>query len=64
MDVPYYDFNWQRVYTYSETVTLQPDDLFELNCTYDSTSQSETVQWGDGTGDEMCLMTVFASLPQ
>ena len=64
MDVPYYDFNWQRVYTYSETVILQPDDFFELSCTYDSTSQSETVQWGDGTGDEMCLITVFASLPE
>ena len=64
MDVPYYDFNWQRVYTYSEPVLMQPDDMFELNCVFDSTEQSGTTYFGDGTGDEMCLMTVFASVPQ
>lgn len=64
MDVPYYDFNWQRVYTYTEPVLMQPDDMFELNCVFDSTSQTGTTYFGDGTGDEMCLMTVFASVPE
>ena len=64
MDVPYYDFNWQRVYTYTEPVLMQPDDMFELSCVFDSTSQTSTTYFGDGTGDEMCLMTVFASVPQ
>ena len=64
IDVPYYDFNWQRVYTYSEPVLMQPDDMFELNCVFDSTDQTSTTYFGDGTSDEMCLMTVFASVPQ
>ena len=64
MDVPYYDFNWQRVYTHSEPILMQPDDMFELSCIFDSSDQTSTTYWGDGTGEEMCLMTVFASVPR
>ena len=64
IDVPYYDFNWQRVYTYSEPILLQPDDRLEINCGFDSSNKDSTTYWGDGTGDEMCLMTIFATLPE
>lgn len=63
IDVPSYDFNWQRVYTFVEPVLLQPDDRLEIECVYDSSSAESTTYWGDGTNDEMCLMTVFATLP-
>ena len=63
IDVPYYDFNWQRVYTLREPIVLQPDDRLEIECVYDSTGQESTTYWGDGTNDEMCLMTVFATTP-
>jgi hypothetical protein len=63
IDVPSYDFNWQRVYTYTEPILLQPDDRMEITCVFDSTSVDAMTYWGDGTNDEMCLMTVFASVP-
>ena len=63
MDVPAYDFNWQRVFTYTEPIVMQPNDRMEIECVFDSTSTNSTTYWGDGTGDEMCLMTVFATLP-
>ncbi len=64
MDVPAYDFNWQRVYTYTEPILLQPNDRMEIECVFDSSSTNNTTYWGDGTNDEMCLMTVFATLPE
>ena len=64
IDVPYYDFNWQRVYTYSEPILLQPDDRLKIKCEFDSSNKDSPTYWGDGTGDEMCLMTIFATLPE
>ena len=64
MNVPYYRFYWQLVYTYSEPILMQRDDMLEPNCVFDSTGQTSTNHWGDGTEDEMCLITVFASVPQ
>ena len=61
IDVPHYDFNWQRVYTFKEPILLQPEDKIEIECIFDSTGVSTATYWGDGTNDEMCLMTVFAS---
>ena len=63
IDVPNYDFNWQRVYTYSNPILLNPNDKLEIECVFDSTGVDQTTYWGDGTSDEMCLMTVFATLP-
>jgi hypothetical protein len=62
LDVPRWDFNWQLTYVFEEPVIIQPDDRIGMRCTYDSTSVTETTNWGDGTGDEMCLMTMFASV--
>ena len=61
IDVPHYDFDWQRVYTFEEPIVLQPEDKLEIECVFDSSDVSYTTYWGDGTNDEMCLMTVFAS---
>jgi len=54
LDVPNYDFNWQRDYALSEPVTVMPGDTVTLECTWDNPTD-ETISWGDGTGDEMCL---------
>ena len=43
---------------------MQRDDMLEPNCVFDSTGQTSTNHWGDGTENKMCLMTVFASVPQ
>ncbi len=62
LDVPRWDFNWQLTYVFEEPVIISPEDRIGMRCTYDSTSVTETTTWGDGTGDEMCLMTMFVSV--
>lgn len=49
-----WDFDWQRTYWLQQPVTLGPGDALELRCTWDNPTD-ESVAWGDGTGDEMCL---------
>lgn len=59
IDIPDWDFHWQGIYFYEESMQLSGDDYVEIGCIYDSTSRDETVTWGDGTTDEMCLAYVY-----
>jgi len=54
LDVPDYDFNWQRSYRLQEPVAMALGDTLELTCVWDNDTDQD-VAWGDGTGDEMCL---------
>ena len=36
VDVPEYDFNWQRSYNLTEPVQVGPGDTIELSCTWDN----------------------------
>jgi hypothetical protein len=54
LDIGAYDFNWQREYSLVDPVPVRPGDTIELSCTWDNPTD-ETVRWGEGTGDEMCL---------
>jgi hypothetical protein len=54
LEVDDYDFDWQRPYELAEPVEVMPGDTLHLSCTWDNPT-GETVKWGDGTGDEMCL---------
>ena len=65
LNVPNYDFNYQRSYNLSQWVKVQHGDTVQFTCTYDPTLASELpalrkapahfVTWGDGSSDEMCL---------
>jgi len=65
LDVPNYDFNYQRGYTLKTPVAVVPGDKIQVTCTYDPTLRQELpalrklparfVTWGDGSSDEMCL---------
>ena len=65
LNVPKYDFNYQRSYDLKHWVKVQPGDKVQFTCTYDPTLASELpalrkapahfVTWGDGSSDEMCL---------
>jgi hypothetical protein len=68
MDIPRWDFNWQRNYDFleGEEVFVQPGEQVRLRCVYDNSEvnqpivdgqkiTSTEVLWGDGTLDEMCL---------
>jgi hypothetical protein len=55
VDVPQWSFEWQEFFFYAEEIRTLPNDRVRLTCTYDTTSRTETVTWGEGTDDEMCL---------
>jgi len=58
LDVPRWDFAWQRSYLLEEAVDIPGGTTLTLECTWDNPT-GEDVFWGDGTGDEMCLGTMF-----
>lgn len=58
-DVPRWDFHWQRLYLYENPVLVDPHDDITITCRYDTTSQNATVNWGEGTSDEMCVGALF-----
>jgi hypothetical protein len=61
VDVPRYDFNWQRNYFYEEPVTLPAGTRIETVAVYNNTDQNpnnpnsppQFVRFGMGTNDEM-----------
>ena len=70
IQIPDYDFNWQREYHLQEPVYIGPDDEIELECTWDNTMEQrvksgltvdelQDVSWGDGTYDEMCIAMMY-----
>ncbi len=62
LDVPRYDFNWQRSYQLVEPLTVTPGDTVHLSCTWNNPTDSD-VAWGDGTDDEMCLGVTTLTAP-
>lgn len=70
VDIPDWDFEYQQFYWFEEPFQVEMGDEMWLQCVYDNTtanpdnphSPPETVHWGEGTGDEMCLVYVMATL--
>jgi hypothetical protein len=63
VDVPSWDFHWQRMYFYAEPLPLTQHDAVQVTCDYDTSSKSEPVLPGWGTENEMCLATLFVTVP-
>jgi hypothetical protein len=63
-DVWRWDFHWQQLALYQDPLFVTPSDVLELRCTYDTTSRDAVTTWGEGTGDEMCLVFVYVTLAQ
>jgi hypothetical protein len=59
---PAYDFDWQQFYFLTRAVYVSSTDRVELSCEYDTRSRSETVRWGEGTDEEMCLLGLYVTL--
>lgn len=65
LDVPDFNFHYQRGYNLAHWVKVVPGDNIEVSCTYDPAVREELPQlrklppryvvWGDGSSDEMCL---------
>ena len=72
LDIPRWDFNWQRAYGFREPVVFNPGDKLHMSCTWDNSAENQhridgqaveprNVAWGDGTQDEMCLGILYIS---
>lgn len=63
VDVQNWDFHWQRMYFYENPIKLAPDSAFAVTCDYDTSSKTAPVLPGWGTQNEMCLATLFVTVP-
>lgn len=65
VDVDRWDFNWQDGWWYDTPLTFgsKTGRTARIDCSYDTTGRQETVGWGDGTFDEMCLNYVYVTGP-
>jgi len=72
LDIRDWDFNWQGTYNFVREMLIQPGDYIKLECTWDNSQENQEfvdgvqqtsryTEWGDGTGDEMCLMSILMS---
>lgn len=61
LDVPRWDFDWQRQYGYATPVSLAPDDVVDVDCVFDTRERDAPVTFGWGTADEMCLAFLYAT---
>ncbi|MFY9610239.1 MAG: hypothetical protein WAU45_16700 [Blastocatellia bacterium] len=66
LEVPRYDFNWQRVYTLAEPMHVQKGTTVEFIGTYDNSAANKfnpdptkVVRWGEKTTDEMMQGRIF-----
>lgn len=58
IDVPRWDFHWQRNYSFKNARNLVPGDKLSLECHWDNPGSAE-VNWGENTSDEMCLAPYY-----
>jgi len=74
LDIPQWNFHWQRGYGFKESKVYRPGDRLAITCHWNNSaeaqpliggvrSQPRDVQWGEGTGDEMCLGVMYATEP-
>lgn len=68
-----WDFNWQGGYFLREKVRVNPGDKIAIECHWDNSLENQPmvngspqlprdINWGEGTGDEMCLSGFYWSL--
>jgi hypothetical protein len=63
LQVPRWDFHWQGIYFLDQPVLLKAGEPVKLTCHWDSTGEKAELNWGEGTGDEMCLGVLYVSQP-
>jgi mono/diheme cytochrome c family protein len=75
IDVRDWDFNWQSTYALEREVLVRPGDRFRLQCSWDNSAANQPivngvqrvpqyVEWGENTGDEMCLTNFYMTRPK
>jgi hypothetical protein len=60
LDIPKWNFHWQGSYGFQEPVVFNPGDKLSLECHWNN-PEATPMNWGEGTGDEMCLGIYYAT---
>jgi hypothetical protein len=58
-----WDFNWQRIYSYSPVPSLDATSQMRVSCEYDTSKDTAPVLPGWGTRNEMCEVTLGVIFP-
>ena len=69
-----WDPNWQRRYSWVDSLEVVSGDRFRLACTFDNSAENQPeingikgdpvdVGWGDGAADEMCIDFIDTAVP-
>lgn len=58
LDIPDWDFHWQPSARLRTPKRITPGDKLYLECQWDNPGDKD-VNWGEGTGDEMCLSIYY-----
>jgi hypothetical protein len=75
IDVRDWDFDWQQTYALEREILVNPNDKLRLECSWDNSAANQAivngvqnvpkyVEWGENTGDEMCLTSFFMTKPK
>jgi hypothetical protein len=70
LDIPRWDFDWQIAYELAEPVHYVAGDTLAIGCRWDNSAGAQPLvdgqpvppadlNWGEGTGDEMCLGLLY-----
>ena len=59
-NVDRWDFHWQNAWWYDTPLGGNIDSV-TIRCSYDTSERTETVFWGEGTQDEMCLAYFYVT---
>jgi hypothetical protein len=60
IDVKRWDFDWQYAYFLENPVRLDPNDLLRMTCKFNTSGETKTTRWGEGTDEEMCLALMYS----
>jgi hypothetical protein len=72
LEIPHWDFHWQGDYFMKQPVQFNPGDMLRIECHWDNSAENqpefngeqlpvETLNWGEGTTDEMCIGFVYVT---
>ncbi|MDQ3033374.1 MAG: hypothetical protein M3Y87_13220 [Myxococcota bacterium] len=63
LDVDRWDFDWQLGYYYESPIAVARGDVIHVECSFDTTGETEMVTWGEGTPNEMCITYLYVTGP-
>lgn len=61
IDIPHWNFHWQGFYYYKQPLAVAGGDVVHLSCSYDNTTGTAPLSWGEKTTDEMCLAFAYVT---